>query len=250
MKTLSLTMMALALSATAALAATEGTDNAGNYGGTWTNGSNGGTLGTFAPWDLTNNNNNGTDTFAGYFLGDSTAGSGDINSGGLSFAVYANPGNGFADALRNFGSTLSVGQTFSIDIAVNFRNGNKGFSLFDGATEIFNLNVGGNDYQINGLSIGADYSSTAVFSLSLTQTTLGGGTYSVFYSGNGQTYSDSFTGLASGFKLYNSGTDNGDAANNLYFNNLAIVPEPSSLILLSGPALLGGWLVARRRRKA
>jgi hypothetical protein len=249
MKKLSLLLIAIVLGASGVLAATEGTDNASNYGGTWTNGSNGGTPGTFNPWDLTNNNNGGPN-FAGYFLGDSTAGSGNINTGGVSFAVFANPSTAFADAIRSFGSTLSVGQTFSLDIAVNFRNGNKGFSLFDGATEIFNLNVGGDDYQINGSSIGAPFSSTAVFSLSLTQTTAGGGTYSVLYSGNGQTYNNSYTGVASGFKLYNSGTDNGDNANNLYFNNLAIVPEPSSLALLAGPILLGAWFFVRRRRQA
>ncbi|MEO6971267.1 MAG: hypothetical protein ABI217_10275, partial [Chthoniobacterales bacterium] len=226
--------MAVSLAASGAFAA-EGTDNASNYGGTWTNGSNGGTAGTFNPWDLTNNNNGGSN-FAGYFLGDSTLGSGDINTGGLSFAVYANPSTAFADAIRDFGSALSVGQTFSIDIAVNFRNGNKGLSLFDGGTEIFNLNVGGNDYQINGTSIGAAYSSTAVFSLALTQTSLTTGTYSVFYSGTSLFYTGGYTGLASGFKLYNSGTDTGDNANNLYFNNLAIVPEPSSLTLIAGPA--------------
>jgi hypothetical protein len=247
MKKLSLLLIAMALAATGAFAATEGTDNAANYGGTWTNGSNGGTAGTFNPWDLTNNGGGG---FSGYFLGDSTTGSGDINTGGVSFGIFANPGGAFADALRSFGSPLSVGQTFSIDIAVNFRNGNKGFSLFDGVTEIFNLNVGGDDYQINGLSIGAPYSSTAVFSLSLSQTSAGGGTYSVLYSGNGQTYAASYTGVASGFKLYNSGTDDGNAANNLYFNNLSIVPEPSSFALLAGPVLLGAWFFLRRRRQA
>jgi hypothetical protein len=211
-------------------------------------GTNGGTVGTFNPWDLTNNNNDGTTNFAGYFIGDSTAGSGDINSGGVSFGVYANPSTAFADAVRGFGSTLSVGQTFSLDIAVNFRNGNKGFSLFDGGTEIFNLNVGGDDYTINGSSLSLAYSATAVFDLSFTQTTLTSGTYSVSIGSND--FTNSYTGLASGFKLYNSGTDDGSAANNLYFNNLAIVPEPSSLALLAGPALLGAWFFARRRRQA
>ena len=243
--------MAVSLGATGAFAAVEGTDNAANsaYSGGWLNGTNGGTSGTFNPWDLTNNNNGGSN-FAGYFLGDSTAGSGNINTGGVSFGIYANPSTAFADAIRSFGSTLSVGQTFSLDLAVNFRNGNKGFSLFDGATQIFNLNVGADDYTINGLSIGAPYSSTAIFSLSFTQTTLTAGTYSVFYNGNSTFYNLGYTGLASGFKLYNSGTDGGANENNLYFNNLSIVPEPSSLALLAGPALLGAWFFVRRRRSA
>lgn len=245
MKRLRVLLAAVVLASTSAFAATEGTDDAANYGGTWIDGSNGGTAGTFNPWDLTNNGGGG---FSGYFIGSSTAGSGNIDTSGVSFGIFANPAGAFADAIRSFGSPLSVGQTFSLDIAVNFRNGNKGFSLFDGATQIFNFNVGSNDYQINNLSISAPYSSTAVFSLSLAQTSAGGGTYSVFYSGNGQTYNNVYTGVASGFKLYNSGTDDGSAANNLYFNNLSIVPEPSSYALLAGPVLLGAWFFLRRRR--
>ncbi len=45
---------------------------------------------------------------------------------------------------------------------------------------------------------------------------------------HGNMYDGTFTGLATGFNLYNSGTDDGDNVNNLYFNNLAIIPEPSS----------------------
>jgi hypothetical protein len=35
---------------------------------------------------------------------------------------------------------------------------------------------------------------------------------------------------------------------NFGFDNLSIVPEPSNLALLAGPALLGGWVFVRRRR--
>ncbi|HEY1582776.1 MAG TPA: PEP-CTERM sorting domain-containing protein [Chthoniobacterales bacterium] len=250
MKGLAVIMFVVSLATTGAFAALEGTDNAADptYSDGWTTGDNGGTLGTFLPWDLTNNNNDGMTAFAGYFIGNSTAGSGDINTAGVSFAIYANPIDAFANASRSFAAPLTLGQTFSLDLAVNFRNGNKGFSLESAAGQIFNLNVGGDDYQINGVSIGADFSSTAIFDLAFTQTSLAGGSYSVVFGAN--TYHGSYDGIATGLNLYNSDTDNGDAANNLYFNNLAIVPEPSSLILLSGPALLGVLFFARRRRKA
>ena len=85
-----------------ALGATEGTDNAANsaYDDGWTNGDDGGTAATFGPWTLS--------TFgmgsAGFFIGDSTAGSGNINTGGESFAMFGNPAGSFADAFRSFDS--------------------------------------------------------------------------------------------------------------------------------------------------
>src|SRR6478672_12069700 len=90
-----------------AMATVVGTDNASDpaYAGGWVNGTDGGTAATFNPWDLTGNNNNNSTLFAGYFLGDSTAGGGgNINTAGVSFGVYANPGGqtpAFADAKRD-----------------------------------------------------------------------------------------------------------------------------------------------------
>lgn len=250
MKKLALTFLTLVSAASLVSAALPGTDNAADtaYSDGWQNGDNGGTLGTFAPWDLTSNNNDGTTNFAGYFIGDSTAGTGDINTSGGSFGIFANPSTAFADAKRDFGSALAVGQTFSITLGVNFRNGNKGFSLESGATEIFNFNVGGDDYQANGSSLGLTYSPTATFDLSFTQTSAGGGTFSIFFNGTNVTPgANTFSGLATGFKLYNSGTDNGDAENNLYFNNLSIVPEPSTWVMVAGGL---GMLTLLRRRRA
>ena len=247
MKKLILVLCAVSLATTGAWAALEGTDNAADstYSDGWTTGDNGGTIGSFLPWDLTNTGGGG---FSGYFIGDSTAGSGNLNTGGVSFGIFANPGGAFADANRSFATPLLLAQTFSLDLGVDFRNGNKGFSLFQGATEIFNLNVGSNDYQVNGVSLGLGFIPDAVFSLSFTQTSLTGGTYLVSVGAN--QFTATYTGVASGFKLYNSDTDSGDPANNLYFNNLSIVPEPSSLALLAGPALLAAWFTVRRRRRA
>lgn len=232
---------------------TPGSDNAADsaYSGGWTNGTDGGTAATFNPWDLTNNNNNGTDTFAGYFIGDSTSGgSGDINTSGVSFGIYANPGNAFADAIRNFDGPLGVGQTFSLDMAVNFRNGNKGFNLYDGASEIFNFNIGGDMYSINGTDTGLGYDAASVFHLTLSQDSLTSGSYTV--ARGASTFTGSYTGDASGFKFYNSGTNGGGDgdSDNLYFNNLnvsAAVPEPAT-ILLVGPTILAGMFYIRRRR--
>ncbi len=249
--------------ATPAKAAMLGVDNAANYTN-WTNGSNGGT--GFGAWDLTNNNNNGTTVFAGYFLGDSTAGTGNINTVGKSFGIYANPGAAFANASRTFaGGALSLGQTFSIQLAVNFRNGDKGINLLSGGTQVFNFNVGqagtGTDgyYYQNGAggptNTGFAYYSDSVFFLSylqqkataaqltLTRTSATGGTAAT----NSFTETLTTSGLSS-FTLYNSNTGDGSSQNNLFFNNMQVVPEPSICVL----AALGGTAltIMRRRRKS
>jgi len=253
-KKLALGLMSLGL-AVGAYAATPGTDNAADaaYNLGWTEGTDGGTPATFNPWSLTENNNNGTTVFAGYFIGDSTAGSGDINTSGKSFGVFANPAGAFANANRSFDSALDVGQTFSIDLAVNFRNGNKGINLYSGGTggvQLFNFNVGSDMYSIQGTDTGLAYDPASVFHLAFTQDTLGGGTYSV--SRGASVFSGSYTGDIDALRLYNAGTNGGEdgAADNLYANNLSItapIPEPAT-VLLVGPALLGGMFFVRRRR--
>jgi hypothetical protein len=35
---------------------------------------------------------------------------------------------------------------------------------------------------------------------------------------------------------------------NFGFDNLAVVPEPTTVSLIAGPALLGAWFLGRRRR--
>ena len=246
-------LLCLCASAHFAIAATPGFDDASQpaYDDGWQNGDNGGTPGTFGAWDLTDNNNDGTDIFAGYFIGDSTAGGANINSDGVSFGIFANPSDAFATATRTFGTALTIGERFSFDLAVNFRNGNKGFDLRnDSGNTIFNLNIGGDTYTVNGSSIfNNEYSSNTVFSIQLTQTDATSGTWTITRSGglSGEE-SGTYTGVGASFKFYVTGTNDGASENNLYFNNLAVtaIPEPSTVSLLA-VAFVGGCFYGRRR---
>lgn len=250
--------LSLPLFATASLFALTASDNAANYA-SWTDGSN---LGSgFAPWSL-NDNNDGSTVFAGHFLGDSTAGAGNINTGGNAFGMYANPGPAFSTAIRSFGSALTTNDQFSFQMALNNDNGNKGFNLRTGGDSIFNFNVGSggsvasaNATLIAGSGLGYDYGgSDAVINVVLLITSATSLDYEIARSSSqgfqGTLFSGSVTGIAGSidnFEFYVSGTEGGDV-NNLYFNNLevSVVPEPGTYALLAGcMAML--WIALRRR---
>ena len=258
---------ALSLSMTAS-AATVGSDKASNYTtATWINGSNGGT--GFGAWGLTNNNN-GTSIFAGYLIQDSTlnaSGNGNINTAGTSFGMYANPGTAFANADRSFVGALTLGQTFSMQLAVNFRNGNKGLNVYSGGapgvgTQVFNFNtgnVGGTDgyyYTIGAgtaVNTGFAYAADSVFTLSYTQQTATAGMFTIGRTSAGTPAANGSVNIplaatsgVSSFRIYNSGSTNSNS-DNVFFNNLAVVPEPSSIALIA--IGLTGAVIARRRRR-
>lgn len=228
-------------------AASLASDNAAAvaYDDGWTTGDNGGT--GFGAWTL------GASDTAGHFIGSSTglaAPGADINVSGESWGMYgATPG--FASADRAFTGDLSVGQTFSIELAVNFRNGFKGLDLKDGATTIFNLNIGGDDYTVGGGatpsgSIGSTYSDNTEFLVSFTQTSAGGGTWSITRSGGvSDLDTGTYVGTPDNIRLY-VGSTGGGSPNDLFANSMAIVPEPSTAMLV-GAGLLGA--LALRRRK-
>jgi len=260
LKKIALGIVCFGLSAVALMAATPGSDNANDpaYDSGFSDGTDGGTPQTFSSWTISINPPGGS---AGSFIGDSTSlgagnSGGNINVAGETFGLFAHSGLN-ADATRSFDSGLTAGQTFTIQLAVNFRNGNKGFDLRDATSAtIFNLNIGGDTYSVNNVTTGGGnlfgdvYDSNTVFSISITQTDGTGGTWSVTRSGGlAGAASGTFTGVGTGIHLYNSMTTGGGAAeDNLFFNNLAVIPEPSSLSLLAGPALLGAWFFVRRRR--
>lgn len=259
LKTLLSTSLVASLGFT--LWASPASDNAGNYSlGFWVDGGNEGS--GFGAWDLTDNNNDtGNEIFAGYFLGESTDGAGNINTSGQSFGIYANPGSAFATAQRNFDSAMSVGETFSVDLGVNFDNGNKGFNLFNTTQgEIFNFNVGSgasvtsSNATVNSTTATYDYGGNdAALFAEITVDSATQLSYRIDRSSSqgaqGTLFSGTITGLTStpdALAFYNSGTDDGSNQNNLYFNNLQIIPEPeTALLLLFG---LSGIAFLRKRK--
>jgi hypothetical protein len=260
LKKLALVIAAVGISAGVAIAATNGSDFANDpaYDMGFGNGTDGGTPLTFSSWII---GATPPGPNAGSFIGDSTSlapmnTGGNVNTGGEAFGLFAHSGQS-VDASRSFDSPLGGGQTFTIQLAVNFRNGNKGFDLRDASSaSIFNLNIGGDTYAVNnattgnGVIFGGTYDANTVFSISMTQVDGTGGTWSITRSGGlTGTVSGTYTGLASGFHLYNSQTTGAGAAeDNLFFNNMTVIPEPSTYALLAGPTLLGAFMFIRRRR--
>lgn len=247
-------------------AATPGFDSAGDpiYGGSGAgsfDGKDGGTPVTFGPWSVIPNPP-GTTT-AGSFIGDSTtlapnSSGGNINTSGASFGLFGHSG-AYVNAFRSFDAPLLVGQTFSIQIAVNFRNGNKGVDVRDANNNvIFDLNVGGDFYTVNNTGgatthlFNDDYDPNTVFSIQLTQTSATGGLWTITRSGGlSGTQSGTlfgYNGIPTSFDLYNVQTTGGGAPeDNLFFNNMQIVPEPATSTFFAASGILVTIASWRRR---
>lgn len=246
-KLLTAAVLSVAFSA-AVFAANVASDNASttNYpGGTWTNGSTGGS--GFGAWILTPTTNS-AGSYAGAFIGGS-------GQGNPSFGIYAG-GNSLSTftADRPFtGGALTAGQTFSVslgysstivgEIGVQFLSGpTPRWTLkFVGGATNWVINDGGSDFNA-----GQNYSPNT--SLAFNFTYNGGNSYSYTYgtgSGNNFTAANDLSNLTA-VRFYNR--DQGPDQN-LGFNNLSVVPEPSTYALLALSAVaFGGYVVRRRRR--
>lgn len=251
-------MAMMATNARSAVIFTETADNS-FYNGGWSNGSSQtNNFGWFLATSVTGSGS------AGHFLRDSkelAGGSGgDINTGGTSWGMNGGSGGsgfGQADAYgflkdgSGNDAPLNVGQTLSLEIAVNFRNGYKGVAMRDDSeAELFTFNIGGDDYSVlnattgNG-SIGNAYSNNTVFRVAMTQTSVGGGTWEITRSGGVSDYdSGTYSGVISNFKLYVGQTEDG-FENDFMVNNVSVIPEPGAPLLLAA----SGLLVALRRRR-
>ncbi len=259
-----------------AIAASSALDSAADpaYDAGWVNGSNGGY--GFDGWQITNNSD--ANHFAGTFIGDAGA-SGvnpQIDTDGRAFGLYANTtGNvsgASVSAVRDFtGGVLLPGQSFSVQIADNYRDGAKGI-LINGAS-VFGTTLGGlfiggspehldltlNDTvtlsSVNYTSF--DYYPDALYTLTFTQVdathlsahlmlTTGAGTQDLV------TLTANSPGDVTGFNVYYGSTATYYPQNDIFFNNFAVtnVPESGSIGLLGLGLVIIARVLRRRGRNA
>ncbi|MDD4384034.1 MAG: X2-like carbohydrate binding domain-containing protein [Bacteroidales bacterium] len=200
-----------------------GNDIASNYTTvTWVNGSNEGT--GFGPWQLWSDGGN-----SGFYIGSSTSdGHADINTSTNSFGMYGHTGE-YANAQRAITAWANE-STFSLQMAVQWRNGAMGLSLFnqDGfapENEIWNFNVSDAGYGTTSW----DYYSDMRLTFSINQD---GDNLAITVTGEspGGAWTDTWSTTVStetlgGFKIY-KGNGVADGQNNLFFNNLNLTRSP------------------------
>ncbi|MEO0796877.1 MAG: hypothetical protein AAFX93_17080 [Verrucomicrobiota bacterium] len=238
----------------ASFAANLGTDNASAtaYQSGWVDGTDGSITGpgAYGLWFLNADTADIIHEVAS--VGSLSSNPPNLNTGGLSFRMAGSNGQE-STAFRFIDpSGLSVGQSFSIDLAVNFRNGFKGIDIRDADTSnLLNFNVGGDDYVVNDAttgngSIGSTYSDNSLFTVLVEQTSLNGGVWSITRSGGVSDFdTGTYSGVPSSIKLY-VGSTTGTDADALFFNNLSTIPEPGHFGLMIGTSLLGLLLLRRR----
>lgn len=254
---------AFALPAVSLHAAAPASDSAANYTGNYNNGN----LGTgFGSAYIVNTNNASTNN-AGTFLGTSGAngngGAGNIDTGGQSFALYANGGattlvnRSFSVGGPSGNAFLAAGQTFTLRMDNGFvdTGASVGFNLLSstGASRFTFQFVGGNNaytyntanadtstgvgFTSDGLTISYTQNAGTAFTLAITP--FGGTTTTI--NGNVPVAD------VAQFQVFDANAGSG-TSNNLYFNSPTVVPEPSTMILLAAGAT--GLLIFRRRHLA
>jgi len=89
---------------------------------------------------------------------------------------------------------------------------------------VFNFNVGGDDYAINGTTIGNSYSSNSMFNIRFDQTSTDGGSWTLTRSGGvSDIETGTYAGVIRNFSFYIGGTDAGNE-NVMIVNNLKVGP--------------------------
>lgn len=201
-----------------------GNDNADNYGGTW-NSTNQGT--GFSDWTFDETTPGGS--FTGRFIASfSTA----LDVNGNSFGLFANSANGaVSGAATTFPKSLEEGDTFTVSIGVNFRDGAKGFDLRDASNAtIINFNVSNDQYRFNASTdlFGNTYDANTVITFTFTQNTNDVSWTAVRSGGLTGSESGTVSGInpdtITNIRFYNvsAGTNNdgGSGQRNLFLNSL------------------------------
>lgn len=199
-----------------------GADNSNNYGGSW-NTTNQGT--GFSDWSF----DTGGGGFTGRFIGSFSAA---LDVGGNSFGLFANSNPGaFSGAAVNMPKTLAEGDSFTVSVGVNFRDGNKGFDLRDASdATIINFNVGSDQYNLTGTAglFSNAYDANTVFTFTFTQNASDVSWTVVRSGGLSGIQSGTIAGVTAGtiedVRFYNTSADfNGDGGagqRNLFVNSL------------------------------
>ena len=269
------------MTAATARAANLASDNAAAssaYADGWQTGDNGGT--GLGAWNLGVSINDVSRD--GHFVGSSQGNGfsdGNIDTSGSAWGLYANGNNGIVNALavgyRPFtGGALSIGQTLTLKMDNGFIDGSApgmvGFALVtsdlvagnalfsvlpNSSTRFEFLFTGGqSNYQIalgdgvggfNTTDTGVGFTSAG---LTVAFTLTGANSFSVSVNGGpaitgtlGGNASDALNGVA----VFNYAAGSG-SSNDAFFNSLAIVPEPSTALLV-GAGLLGALALRKRR---
>ena len=255
MKTCIAITLLLTLLAVGAQASLIASDNGGNYASWGTDGQNGGT--GFGAWNF---ENFATAGFAGFYLA-------------TDWAIYANQANAGgspqAVAFREFtGGSLSVGQTFNIrfyNSGVDYSGGSVGltlrtgnitnsvadynnggrfeFSFLQGATNYYIYDGAGTfhtaiPWQSSGLDLSLTLTSADTYDLKVVQ--LGSGTTNLF---TGRTLGGTSGSGIDSTALYDRFAGPGADEGNIRFNNMEIIPDPSTIALFT--MALAGLLIGR-----
>jgi len=260
--------LAVGLCASGAFAAATASDTAANYSGGWSASTTPNLGSGFGAWSVSDNNAN--PPYAGTYLDLASYSNPDtVLSGGYAWGLYANgANNAFMTLSRAFntggGSASLVDQTFSFAFgsssSSDFPNSyqsvvmgiGSAFSLsyIGGGADNMTLSVDGgtaNPITVNAAQMAAGINVALTVTGPVSSPTEGYSLVISPFAGGSALYSSTGTFDSSTYDTSSFSVTITDPANNQYLNNLSIVPEPSSMVML-GFASLASLLAIRRRK--
>ena len=213
-------------------------------------------------WDNESNGGSGFGAWTFNISGDGGRYIGGTGIGDPTFGIFAPNSTSSSSAFRPFSSALNPGDTFSVVIGHTANiDGEIGLSLWSGDSARITLKFIGGDTSWTFNDGGSDFNIAQPYAantpLTFSLTYVGAGlnddndpiyTYSYSFgsaSGNNFTTLNDISSI-DGVAFFNNNQGNDQ---NFGFNELQIVPEPSTyaLLALSGIAF-GGYVIRRRRR--